>query len=197
MFCDARGGGGQGPLGLAHVGPAAQQLGPVAHRDRLGQPGRRAAGVGDGRQGLRRAAGEHRQLVEGRAALALQIGHDRLGLCQQRGLAGHVEVRQASGVALAPDDVVALLHHVHRLAGHGDLLAEGAGVGIGAGGFRRHGHAHEILSGGEGGGVGLGRLDGTAHTAEQIDLVGDVQPGGVGPLVRGLPAAQGGGEVFD
>ena len=112
--------GAQAPFGGLHVGPAAQELGGVADRQRLDQ-GRqrrwpRGASVCVERAGPQ--AEQHRQPVAGRRLLGLQLGDGGLGGRQPRPGALHVHriaaahleahLGEAHGLALG---VLVLLGH--------------------------------------------------------------------------------------
>jgi hypothetical protein len=121
------------------------------------------------RRGL---AGQDREFVERAALLAFQRGHRRAGLVENGARAGDIEVGTGAEVALTHGQVIDVLHHFDGTARHVGFLAEGAGVGIGAGGFSRDIDADEVFGGGGRLGVGARGFDGAADAAEQVEVVG-------------------------
>ncbi len=187
--------GGQGPLGLAHVGAAPEQRGAVAAGQQLSKARDGLAAVGGGRDRLGRIAGQHRQLKERRAPLALDAGDGGARLAQHRAGGGHIHIGAGAQVALANGQVVELLGQGHRAIGHLQALGVGAGVGVGAGGLGRDADPDQVLGGGYGLGAGAGRLDGAPDAAEQVDLVGDVELAIEHPSGPGRGAGQSGDQV--
>ena len=86
----------------------------------------------------------------------------------------HVELGAGAGLAARGDDPGLTADHLERAPRHGDLLAQGADLGVGAGGLGGDGDLEGVAGGRRGLGVGAGRLDRPADAAEQVQFVGDI-----------------------
>jgi hypothetical protein len=168
---DARGGCGQRALGLADVGPAAQQRGAVAHGQHAGHARRRGAVGHFARKVLRQRAGERGQAVQRGLAAGLQRRQRGIERLQLRTRAARVDGAGAPGVLQALGDVDRVFLQADGLLRDLQAQAGGAGLGVGARGARGHVHAHQVERGFGRLGVGGGGLDGAAQLAEQVDLV--------------------------
>jgi hypothetical protein len=168
---DARGGRGQRALGLADVGPAAQQLRAVAHGQHAGHARRRGAVGHLARKVLRQRAGERGQAVQRGLPAGLQRRQRGVERLQLRTRAARVDGAGAAGLLQALGDVDGVLLQADGLLRDLQAQAGGTGFGIRARGARGNVHAHQVERGFGRLGVGGGGLDGAAQLAEQVDLV--------------------------
>ena len=175
---DPRGGGGEPAFGGAHIGAAGKQS---ARRRRPGSGCSsrsvvaRAPTVGG--EVARRTAGQGGEAEQRRVALGAKRRHVGARWFAQRGDARDVEPGGAAGLEAAAAVSATIGRAARRCARRRPAArADGRRIGIGARGFRDDRDAHRIGIGRGGGDIAARRLDRAADAAEQIDLVGDVQP---------------------
>ena len=174
---DARSGGREPALCRAHVRPTGEQRRAVADRDRLVEPQRGVAFARLGGQLGRRLADQRGEAEQRRIALRGERGHVRLALVAQRRDAGDVEPRRQADIAAALGEVDRLVEQCHDPLGHRQPLGRGHRISIGARGIGRDDHADRIGIGLRRRDVAARRLDVARDAAEQVDLIGDVEPG--------------------
>ncbi len=159
---------------------------------------RRYAGLRfDGRIGGR-AAQKGGELKHGRPPLALQRRNAGADLGHQAFGPDHVEPGIGAGVVTLAGDLGLAADDIKRVTRHGELFAEGADLGVGAGGLGGDGDLQPVARGGGGLGVGMGSLDRSPHPAEQVQFVGHIenvveQPDGLRLVATDLDDLVGGG----
>src|SRR3984885_12534721 len=79
---------------------------------------------------------------------------------------------------------------LERMMGHRELLTERADLRVGARCLGSDRNLNRIPSSGIGGGVGVRGFDGTAHVAEQVYFVRDIQEGIEDPGIGRTMAAE-------
>lgn len=175
-------GGGEPALGRADVRAARQQAPAVAGGQGTAQL--RYAGAGRGRsvQLARRAPAEQRQFVECRAPPRLEHRQRGAGPLAQGQQPASLQLAGKAGGELAFAQRQARVEQADRSALHLCPSRQGAGADVGEGGLAGHADPEQVARRLRRFGIRLRRGDAGADFAPQVQLVGQVEAGGVFPL---------------
>ena len=123
-----------------------------------------------------RAAGKRRQTEERAVPVGDERRYERGLLIAQDRDADHIQPVGSPGFEPGVGDADTVVEQVHRLPGNGDPFGRACGIDIGAHRVCHDCDPDRIGISRRGADIAFRRFDAALHPAEQIDLIGHVQP---------------------